>query len=434
MYSKAFKKGDWRIREALGKLALGGNTVACEWIKTFAEEEYEEAQFILGLMYEKGIGVGRSDDQAAHWYIKAFKKIGDWQSSEAFKKLVIKGNKVAFKWIKPLAEEGDTEAQFLLGQRYEEKRGGNPSDDEAARWYSNAFKKGDRQIREALGKLAHRGNTVACECIKTFAEEEYEEAQFILGLMYEKGIGVGRSDDQAAHWYIKAFNNGYWQIREALGKLALKGNKVAFGWVETCAKEGSTEAQFILGLMYEKGIGVGRSDDQAIEWYIKAFEKRHYQASKALKRFDLKENKVPCEGIKTYEEKKDREAQAKPQRLFQDHPKQDLLEPSTLLQIASEPYTEGRKEYQIIKMIENEGIYFIALGDYSQAKKAFKEAANQGSYSAQLMLAKLYYRGLGASQDSDKAKKWYEKGVAACKYPKELEDFNTCNKDLASLF
>jgi TPR repeat protein len=31
-----------------------------------------------------------------------------------------------------------------------------------------------------------------------------EDAQYNLGVMYEKGLGVKQDDDQAAYWYDKA--------------------------------------------------------------------------------------------------------------------------------------------------------------------------------------------------------------------------------------
>ena len=72
------------------------------------------------------------------------------------------------------------------------------------------------------------------------AEQGDTEAQFNLGVMYAKGIGVPQDYAQAVQWYRKA------------------------------AEQGEIEAQFALGVMYEKGIGVPQNMAIAKKWFSRA--------------------------------------------------------------------------------------------------------------------------------------------------------------------
>lgn len=52
--------------------------------------------------------------------------------------------------------------------------------------------------------------------------------------------------------------------------------------LEAAANRGDTEAQFLLGLQYQDGHGVGRNEVQAAAWLLKAAESGHAEAAYAL--------------------------------------------------------------------------------------------------------------------------------------------------------
>jgi len=72
------------------------------------------------------------------------------------------------------------------------------------------------------------------------AGEGHADSQFNVGLMYEKGIGVGKDEAKAVAWY---------------GKSAAQGNSAA---------------QYNLGVLYENGLGTEIDYAKANEWYRKA--------------------------------------------------------------------------------------------------------------------------------------------------------------------
>ena len=86
------------------------------------------------------------------------------------------------------------------------------------------------------------------------AEKGDVEAQFKLGLCYERGEGIGKNLNKAVEWYQKA------------------------------AVQGHAKAQCNLGWCYAKGIGVEKNLTKAVEWYQKAAEQGNVFAKEALER------------------------------------------------------------------------------------------------------------------------------------------------------
>jgi TPR repeat protein len=93
----------------------------------------------------------------------------------------------AFKEWKPLAEQGDAEAQYNLGVLYQYGRGAPQDDAEAAKWFRQA------------------------------AEQDDPDAQYSLGVLYSEGRGVDKDLDEAATWLRRAADQGH---AGAAGRLA----------------------------------------------------------------------------------------------------------------------------------------------------------------------------------------------------------------------
>lgn len=84
----------------------------------------------------------------------------------------------ALRKLRPLAEQGNAEAQLNLGVMYAMGRGVPQDYQEAARWHRRA------------------------------AEQGYAKAQRHLGLLYHKGIGVPQDYTEALRWYRLAAEQG----------------------------------------------------------------------------------------------------------------------------------------------------------------------------------------------------------------------------------
>ena len=151
--------------------------------------------------------------------------------------------KVALKEWKPLAESGDSKAQFRLGVMYDNGEGVAQDYGEALKWYR---------------KAAEQGNTTA---------------QFNLGLMYARGEGTLQDDKEAVKWYRKAAEQGNATAQFNLGVMYTNGEgvpqdyKEAVKWYRRAAEQGYASAQLNLGVMYANGEGVVQDYVTAHVWY-----------------------------------------------------------------------------------------------------------------------------------------------------------------------
>ena len=120
----------------------------------------------------------------------------------------------ALKELKPLAEQGDAEAQWRLGSMYWTGDGVPEDKKEAVRWYTlaaeqgNAFGQYDLGIMYAFGEGVPEDDKEAFRLWSLAAEQGHVGAHFNLGLMYARGEGVIQDYVKAYMWWnIVAENN-----------------------------------------------------------------------------------------------------------------------------------------------------------------------------------------------------------------------------------
>ena len=138
----------------------------------------------------------------------------------------------------------------------------------------------------ALALLFLAGATAAQETRTTYgdamrwyqraAETGSADAQFLLGQLFEAGVGRPQDPAAAAAWYRKAAVQGHRLAQYKLGLMYFAANGVprdvakAAEWYRKAAQQGLAEAQFNLGNLHDRGTGVAASRDQAALWYRKA--------------------------------------------------------------------------------------------------------------------------------------------------------------------
>ncbi len=142
--------------------------------------------------------------------------------------------------VTALANSGDAQAALIVGLKYMQASG---SDASAAQWLARA------------------------------ANAHEPVAQYTLGTMYERGIGVGKDAAQAVHWYQTAAADGNRKAMYRLGVAYAEGAGVAqdymqaASWFLKSANAGLADAQFNLAVLYERGQGVPQSLLDAYKWY-----------------------------------------------------------------------------------------------------------------------------------------------------------------------
>ena len=122
--------------------------------------------------------------------------------------------KTALQEWKPLAEKGNTPAQFNLGQMYNRGQGVPQNDKTAVKWYTLAAEQGNATAQYNLGVMYDEGHGVlqdyktAVKWYTLSAEQGYSYAQSNLGLMYAKGQGVQQDYVRAHMWFNIAATYG----------------------------------------------------------------------------------------------------------------------------------------------------------------------------------------------------------------------------------
>ncbi len=172
----------------------------------------------------------------------------------------------AVQLLRPLADQGNPEAQEKIGRLYERGMGVPKDFTKAESWYRKA------------------------------AEQGYPPAQARLGFMYRIGEGVARDPKQAARWYALGAAKGNPLAEVGLGFMSMEGIGMpadfgaAAGWFNKAANQGDASAMLALAALYERGKGVAKSDVEALKWTILAtiddgeYEQELFDRAKRLRK------------------------------------------------------------------------------------------------------------------------------------------------------
>ena len=112
----------------------------------------------------------------------------------------------ALRILRPLADQGNAEAQFWLGAMYEHGQGVAHDYREARHWVRLAAEQGNALAQTFLGIAYGEGRGViqdfqeALKWTRLAAEQGQAAAQLYLGFMYEEGIGVAQNNQRAYMW------------------------------------------------------------------------------------------------------------------------------------------------------------------------------------------------------------------------------------------
>ncbi len=149
----------------------------------------------------------------------------------------------ALKEWKPLAGQGDADAQYNLGLMYLNGWGVPQDDKEAVYWYKLAAEQGDAKAQYNLGVMYDVGERVTQddkEAVRWYtlaAEQEHAKAQYNLGVMYALGEGVIKDYVYAHMWGNIASMNGNDKGETLRGYVAEKMTSSQIEEAQRLAKE-----------------------------------------------------------------------------------------------------------------------------------------------------------------------------------------------------
>ena len=203
----------------------------------------------------------------------------------------------AFSILKPLAEEGDPEAQKVLAIMYDSGNGIEKNPQEALYWYIRSAEQGNPLVQYQVGtKYFHGDGTEqdyaeAAKWWELSANGGQVDAQFNLGLMYYRGLAMEKNDIKAMDLFKKAAEQGHGYAQYSLavmysfGQGVEKNYETALEWFRKSADQGVAQAQYNMGVYYENGYGVTVDLDKARNWYERASAQGLEEAARKLAAF-----------------------------------------------------------------------------------------------------------------------------------------------------
>lgn len=160
----------------------------------------------------------------------------------------------ALRLWRPLADQGNPDAQLRVGYLYDGGYGVPKDYAEAARWYRKAADQGNSGAQAMLGYMYSDGHgvpkdyTEAARWYRKAADRGVATAQAMLGLLYEDGHGVSQDYAEATRWFLKAADQGRADVRYFLGGNYFLGHGVpkdyvqAYMWWNLAAIGGDNDA------------------------------------------------------------------------------------------------------------------------------------------------------------------------------------------------
>lgn len=369
-----------------------------------------QSQFEIGQMFQYGIGVTQNDQSAIIFYQNA-------------------------------AEQQHLGAEYNLGVLHLEHAKESADYQTALNWLTDAAFKGNKRSQYVLSRILEQGKTgpdgalyiqpnheqamsmLYLSAASNYGPAEYELAEY-LAREYNDGLSVDVKKHKIAlirQLYQGAAGNG---VAQALLPLAfynaMDGDKQkqieAFKVAESQADAGDQKAALLLGMLYDRGIGVSADPAKATYWYQQS-------GQNPVSQFILGTYTTEGRGLPEDKEKGMALLQqsADAQFSYADFNLAVIKE-----QVKSEFLPDLMTAYRLGN--SHAGIvladYYLAENDdtdkMNQAREIYSGLAQKGDQYAQLKLAYMMDKGLGAAPDPVAAQQWYtasaEQGNSEAQY------------------
>lgn len=135
----------------------------------------------------------------------------------------------------------------------------------------------EKDLKALIGVSAEQGDYgTAFEGLMNFAKRDIAHAQYLVGRMYQDGVGIDQDYQTAIGWLEKASNQNWDEANGALLELYEVGLGIPTNtaglltWHLRAAKLGNPAAQTQVGVIYENGEGTKKNMNEAAKWYQRA--------------------------------------------------------------------------------------------------------------------------------------------------------------------
>lgn len=309
------------VRDGNNLLKQFLTTRSIDDIKKAAEGGDAEAQYLLGLAYNSGVGVTKDPERTAYWLRRSATR-GFSRAQFAYGQRLywgwgeIKPNKQeGFEWWLVAAENGNASAMLEIGDTYHYGREGVSKQDleQAEKYYNQALSIGAVEAETSLGHLYGTKATKAKKAgdVKTFEQESEKkltyfqkaaqkgssDAMYQLAFMYRYGDYVQVDLQKVIQLYEKSTSLGNSDAAEELAKLYADESKTGLGkpqpddaakYFRIALDLGSKTAGLELAELIKKGKVTPKTPDEALKLYEQALANNSLRAASTLSEVYLK--------------------------------------------------------------------------------------------------------------------------------------------------
>jgi len=203
--------------------------------------------------------------------------------------------KTSMAHFKVLAESGNTEAMWYVGDMYNNGRGVDRNVTTAVEWFRKAAKENQPWALFEIAWFYKNGTGgykrdagTALDMFEQSGTHGYSLGQYHAGLAYLEGIGTDKDIDKARERFTRAADQGHLESQALVGDMYYHGKGVkiddrkAHQYLKAAAERGHPLAQMNLAMMYENGDVVKKNLVQAYQWYKLAASKGNEDARRSL--------------------------------------------------------------------------------------------------------------------------------------------------------
>ena len=309
-FRKAADQGNASAQYYLGNCYYNGQGVpesyeeAFEWYTKSADQGNSAAQFSLALCYADGKGVNYSPQSYIEWMTRAAENghgMACYRLGVAYREGygVSKSETTSDKWFRkayelilPKAESGDPDLLARIGFLFEKGYGVQQSDSKSKYYYDKAVENGleidpdNIWVPDPSTKMMFDYTMVQLPRIPIIStsnhddddedysyltqDERYDKAVELIDSYDDDDVdrGVEMLEELADEDHINAL--------KTLASIYDAGSHVNMSWEKAAeldqraAELGDIDSQCVMALKYLDGMGVPKSEEEAVRWYVRA--------------------------------------------------------------------------------------------------------------------------------------------------------------------
>ena len=321
-YRKAAEQGHVHAQNNLGICYVNGRGVpqsyeeAVKWYRKAADQGNANAQFNLALCYADGKGVDCSPQSYIEWMTKAAENghgMACYRLGVAYREGygVSKSETISDKWFRkaydlilPEAEDGDPDLLARIGFLFEKGYGVPQSDSKSKHYYDMAVENGleidpdniwdsDPSTKMMFDYTLVQLPRTPIVSTSNHDDDDEDYSYLTQDERYDKALELIDSyDDDDVDRGVEMLEDlsseGHINALKTLSSMYDTGSHVNMSWEKSAeltrlaANLGDLDSQCVMAFRYLNGMGVPKSEEEAVRWYVNAANQGSLEALQKL--------------------------------------------------------------------------------------------------------------------------------------------------------